>query len=202
MGAGVRRELERRGVFDATRQRLNLHGEVPEIADLLRTRELGNRLESALGPDILVFETNVGRFTSATPGPRWHRHLYPDWEPQPSASCVARIAFDPEPDGHCHRFIPRHVAPDTASIEDIDPTLAVSVPLQPGEFVLFDGAMLHCAGDTVDGRAPLERMAFVVRVATPAQRLGDRARTGQCILLRGRDPHGRNVCGRLAASVP
>ena len=192
------------GAEAQSRYRIKAHLPFPWLTELIHHPKLLDAIEDVMGPDLVVWGTSF--FTKKARDPRfisWHQDsTY--YGLDPPESVTAWIAFsDSTNESGCMRFIPgshngphimRHVethAEDNLlsrgqTIEDIDESVAKSLPARAGEFSIHHNKTIHSSEPNSSDDA---RIGFTVHFATPEirQTQFDGA-TGT--LVRGEDNSG------------
>ena len=178
------------------------------VYDLCAHPEIVERVASILGPDLLVWHSRVFHKRDDEPPIPWHQDgVY--WNLEPLVSVSAWIAIDRAERGNaCVEVIPGshlervpHARISTAGRfghradpDRVDASAAVAIPLEPGEFFLFDTWLLHSSAANASGR---RRTALSVRYTTPdvtvaVQTLSPMVPGYGVQVVRGQDRNRRN----------
>lgn len=167
------------------------------------------RLASLYGRDLMLWYSNL--FDKGHERPElqgaypWHQDELP-FEEQPMSTLSAWLAITPAtPANGCVEIIPGSHTRVVPIQKQIDPGVAgwfagreadrscfneadrVPMILQPGEFFLFDGRVLHRSNPN---RTPERRLGLSFRVTLPSLKLG---LDHPCIMASGADRHGVNA---------
>jgi non-haem Fe2+, alpha-ketoglutarate-dependent halogenase len=186
----------------------NRHLDDRPIHDLATHPAIVDRMISLYGPDLLLWRTN---FFVKEPGAKaipWHQD-FNYWPLEPPVIVSAWIAIDPaRTDNSCLQIIPgshKRVIPHVPAGDEvqfnemgdpnfIDPRTAVSLEMEPGEFVLFNERTLHYSAPNTSSR---RRIGLAVRVVVPIVKVLDYdAPDHGLVVIAGHDPIGHN---RIAA---
>lgn len=169
-------------------------------------------MQSVLGRDLLLWRTN---FFTKEPGAReipWHQDRN-YWPLEPEIIISAWLAIDrADKENAClqvipgsHRKLIRHVKAseemafqEMADASGVDLTRKVDVPLEPGQFILFNERTLH---HSEPNRSKRRRMGLAIRVIPPQVRiLRFDSPSHQALLVSGEDPLGFNPIGKPPAT--
>jgi NAD(P)-dependent dehydrogenase (short-subunit alcohol dehydrogenase family) len=198
----------------------NRHLDLPLVAKICRHPALVERLAALLGPDLLLWRSNFF-IQSGLPddGLPWHQDRYLTLLAEPRTNLSAQFAITESSRENCMVFLPgtHRLSRDelcaryglefqewsgggaygTPRFHPIDHR---SLPLErivmkPGQFVIFDEALLHAS--SVAERAS-QRIGLAVRVTVPQVRVLPEAFVEslplvyRCALLRGENAGGLN----------
>ena len=145
------------------------------VYELCAHQEVVGRVSSVLGPDLLVFHSNLFNKPPGAETCEWHQDAL-FWPIDPGICVSAWIAIDRADTANgCLAMIPgshRRRVPQVnmeGGGRKADPTLfdetkKVSIELEPGEFVIFDGLVLHGSPPNTSTR---RRLGFVARFIPP-----------------------------------
>ena len=181
----------------------NPHYLLPWLYDLARHPRILDKVERALGPDILVWSS--GFFSKKPHDPSyvsWHQDsTY--WGLEPPDIVSAWIAFTPSRRANgCMRVVPgTHTLGQIEHVDgfgddnllsrgqevqvDVDESQAVDLELEPGEMSLHHVRIVHGSNPNP---TDLPRIGFVVRyIATHCRQIGGRT---PAALVRGEDRYG------------
>lgn len=194
----------RRGEVLAGKYRHKVHLLFPWAAQLIRHAKILDMVEDLIGPDILVWSSQIvlkepddGRFVS------WHQDKA-HWGLDADDIVTVWLALsDSIPENGCMRFLPgthkgeviRHI--DTweddnilprgqTLVAEIDPEKAVDSILKPGEVSLHDGKLWHASGANV---ADYRRVAVAIRYM-PTRTRQSYIERDYATLVRGKDSYG------------
>lgn len=192
------------GAEAQSRYRIKAHVAFPWLTELIHHPRLLDAMEDILGPNMFVWGTSF--FTKKAHDPRfvsWHQDsTYYGLEPPESVT--AWIAFSrADITAGCMRFIPgSHRGPailphtDTydennilsrgQTIEDIDESTALYMPLEPGECSIHHNKAIHSSEPNNSDDA---RIGFTIHFATPDVRQAQYD-GATATLVRGTDTHG------------
>jgi hypothetical protein len=187
-----------------SRYRIKAHLPFPWLTELIHHPKLLDAIEDVMGPNLLVWGTSF--FTKAAHDPRfisWHQDsTYYGLEPPESVT--AWIAFsDSTEESGCMRFIPGshlgpHILPHVETkapnnllsrgqtIENIDESVAKSLPARAGEFSIHHNKTIHSSEPNMSDDA---RIGFTVHFATPEIRQAQ-FEGATATLVRGKDDSG------------
>jgi len=182
--------------------RVNAHIVLPCVAEITRHPAILDRVESILGPDLLVWsaelfikEANTDKIVS------WHQDLTYWGLGADAEQITAWVAISPATvESGCMQFLPgshkQAIQPhrDTFAddnmlsrgqvlVTDINPADTIDIELQPGQMSLHHGRMFHGSGpNTSDDR----RIGIAIRYVTPRvrQQVGSH---DYAMLVRGAD---------------
>ena len=216
--AGIRAEIES-AVLTADgpnpRSRMqSRHMDSAVVYDLATHPAIIDRIAGLLGPDLIVWATNLWLKEPGGKQIPWHQDIN-FWPLEPPVNASAWIAIDEVTvENACVQIIPgshRQSLPHTRAEADMaflkmaDPTTfdadaAVNMELKPGEFFLFSERLLHGSSRNASDR---RRLGISVRVTLPMvhvfQDVSPLHAGHTAILARGRDVMGFNrVAGRPA----
>ncbi len=176
---------------------------LPWFWDLTRSEAILTPLRAILGPDILCYGSSFIDKRPNDPGHvAWHQDVT-YWGLDEHRAVTAWIALTPStPEAGCVRVVPRShktLLPHTDSndptnmlgrgerlVQDIDAAAGVDLVLQPGEFSLHDGLIIH---GSYPNRSAHRRLGYVARYI-PADLRISAHNQGSATLVCGRD-HGR-----------
>ena len=195
------------------------------VCRLCRRPELAERIASLIGPDLLIWRSNfqIKQPVAEASGEEeryvevpWHSDTaYFDLRPRVLVSAWIAITEATITNGCLQvvagsqtRTYHHDVDPTLTSfhqsvpVEEIDPDAVRTLEMEPGEFVLFEGNILHGSGPNLTGH---ERIALSPRVTVPFVRVTgnplyagrDRSRHApdeprEVVILRGHDYTGRH----------
>jgi non-haem Fe2+, alpha-ketoglutarate-dependent halogenase len=186
------------------------HIDSPLVHRLCTNPRLLGAARELYGDDLLLWRSTF--IEKAAGGPEFHWHQ--DWggvyapdeqyglEPPLSFTVWIAISESTEANG-CMRFLPGEgrvlpgepattnrratmLVPDGA----VDESRAVSVPLRPGQCVVFTDRVVHASGPN---RADGSRLGLAVRFTLPAVRVRPHFLGHGCMLVSGRDRLGLNL---------
>jgi ectoine hydroxylase-related dioxygenase (phytanoyl-CoA dioxygenase family) len=176
----------------------------PLAFSLSTHHEIISRMTSIYGPDLLLWRAH---FFDKGPGAKeipWHQD-YNYWPLEPSVIISAWLAIDRvTAENACLQIIPGshrnllpHIpaTPDMAFVEMADPALvdpstAVDIELEPGQFVLFNERVLH---HSHVNQSTLPRCGLSIRVIPPIVRvLTYDSQNHYLPVVHGRDTMGFN----------
>ena len=198
LGVGVERET-------AT---LHRHLDLPAVYELGSHPAIVERVASLLGPDILLWHSRFFDKPPGEPPVPWHQDA-PFWRLDPMDCVSAWIAIDATgPHNGCMEVIPgshREPLPHIMSegtgrfgiqtkIGSAEESRAVAIPLEAGQFILFDRWLLHRSAMNTSTQP---RVGLSLRFTTPGVRV-DCSRFGNMTppygvhLVRGEDRFGYN----------
>jgi chlorinating enzyme len=198
----------------------NRHFDLPLVSRICRHPALVERLAALLGPDLLLWRSNVF-IQSGMPeqGLPWHQDRYLTLLAEPRTNLSAQFAITPSSPENCMVFLP---GTHRLSREELCATYGLEfdegseggaygtprfypvdrqrlpverIAMMPGEFVIFDEALLHAS--SVTERAS-QRIGLSVRVTVPGVRVLPEAfaeslpLVHRCVLLRGENSDGLN----------
>jgi NAD(P)-dependent dehydrogenase (short-subunit alcohol dehydrogenase family) len=209
-----------RSAATALQQVRNRHLDLPLVARICRHPALVERLAALLGPDLLLWRSNFF-IQSGMPddGLPWHQDRYLTLLAEPRTNLSAQFAITESSRENCMVFLPgthrlsraelgakyglefeewsEGGAYGTPRFHPVDPGRLPLDPIvmKPGEFVIFDEALLHAS--SVAERAS-RRIGLAVRVTVPQVRVLPEAfveslpLVHRCALLRGNNAGGLN----------
>ncbi len=186
------------------RYRLKAHLPFPWLSELIRHPGMLDAVEDVMGPDLVIWGSSF--FTKPAHDERfvsWHQDsTY--YGIDPPDTVTVWIAFSPSTgESGCLRFIPgshkgaailphietrdpKNILSRGQTIEDVDETIAIDMPLEPGQFSIHHNKTIH--GSSPNG-ADTPRIGFAVHFATPEMRqIQFDGATGT--LARGEDDYG------------
>jgi Phytanoyl-CoA dioxygenase (PhyH) len=186
------------------RYRIKAHLPFPWLTELTRHPALLDAVEDLVGPDIVIWGSSF--FTKPAHDPRfvsWHQDsTYYGLEPP--ESITAWVAFSPSTgEAGCLKIIPgshqgaailphletndpNNILSRGQTIENVDETLAVEMPLEPGQVSIHHNRTIH--GSTPNNAA-MPRIGFAIHIATPDVRQ-TQFDGATATLVRGTDRHG------------
>ncbi|WP_128378886.1 phytanoyl-CoA dioxygenase family protein [Streptomyces cavernae] len=180
------------------------HLDSPVVHQLCTHPRLLSVARSLYGPDLLLWRSTFIAKASGGPEFRWHQ----DWggvhAPDEAYGLEPPLLFtfwiaitEVTEDNGCLRFLPgtRAVLPTVPSgpgkratllVDEkaVDDSAAVSVPLQPGEFVVFTDRALHSSPPNA---SQAERLGLAVRFTLPAVKVRPHFPQHACMLASGED---------------
>jgi len=154
------------------------HLDDPEVFRLCSHPSIVDRMKSLYGPDLVLW---ASYFFAKDPGGKeipWHQDLN-YWPLEPVVNISAWLAIDKcTPENSCVRIIPAshkralpHVpAPGAMAFQEmadltfVDESKALDMPLDPGQFFLFNEKLLH---QSHQNRSNLRRIGLSMRVTIP-----------------------------------
>jgi len=198
----------------------NRHLDLPLVANICRHPALVERLAALLGPNLLLWRSNFF-IQSGVPedGLPWHQDRYLTLLAEPRTNLSAQLAITASSHDNCMVFLPgthrlsraelcakyglefqEWSAGGTYGTPRFVPVDGRSLPferivMKPGEFVIFDKALLHAS--SIAEQAP-QRIGLAVRVTVPQVRVLPEAFVEslplvyRCALLRGENVGGLN----------
>jgi len=177
-----------------------MHLVAPWAADLVREPAILDAVEDLLGPDLLVWTTNL---LAKDPGDEkyvsWHQDA-PYWRLEPHEVATAWVALTPStPETGCVRVISRsHDRPEARHIDDFDTKNlltrgqrlvedfgdedGVALELQPGEISLHHVRLYH---GSAPNRGTCRRIGIAIRYISAAVK--KRGEPESATLVRGID---------------
>jgi len=181
---------------------LQVHTVLPWAHALATQVTLLDRVESLIGPDILLWKSKCFVKFPGTSTVPWHQDM-PHWDLDPPVSVTAWVALTPSHTGNgCVHVVPgSHRAGQVVhSVDKAGKSLLTSglhidapaddslrpIELEPGQMSMHDGFIVH-GSDANKGDAPRIGIAFVFVPAT-ARQSGNAH--GGVMLMRGRDRTG------------
>lgn len=179
------------------------HLDSPTVYDLCSHPALVDRLASILGPDVTLWRSFIFQKGPGGDSFPWHQDSR-FWDVQPPIAITAWIALtDAKEDNGCVRLVPgshEHTVPHLrnedgdgftfeADPEYVDEEAAVSMELEPGQFVLFYNHTIHGSLPNTSDR---NRLGIAARVATPYVLVSEE---NPVLLLSGEDRQGINEVG-------
>lgn len=156
----------------------NRHLDQPVVRELVSAPAIVERMKAILGPDLLLWRTH---FFAKDPGGTeipWHQDTN-YWPIEPPTVVSAWLAIDPATaENSCVRLIPsshRELVPHITAREEVsfreeadpnyfDPSRAINMELEPGEFFLFTERTLH---QSEPNRSDKRRIGLSMRVIPP-----------------------------------
>jgi hypothetical protein len=189
-----RRELERTGIVSVVGSldkvpgwARNRHLDIPAIAEICRNESVISCVRKVLGPNLLMWRSNIFAISSGGKGLRWHQDIYRTLldSPPGAANCSAQINFtdstklntvsiipgshrwtDDELRERGYRMEPgsdrdAYGAPrwDVASGEEV-----LDVPMMAGEFFVFHPRLLHASADARWFRGAASELSLILRL--------------------------------------
>lgn len=168
------------------------HLDLPDLMDLFRHPAITERVAQLLGPDLMIWRSQVFDKRGGSSATAWHQastylvedRNQPILEP-PNRNELFQLTVwialnNVTEENGCLAFVPgthrkihaiRHGGKTTfykARFEleaDIDPRAVVRMPLRPGEFVIFTERVIHGSGPNTTGK---RRMGVNFRVVPPS----------------------------------
>jgi ectoine hydroxylase-related dioxygenase (phytanoyl-CoA dioxygenase family) len=152
------------------------------VYELCSHEEVIGRVASILGPDLLLFHSSLFNKPPGGETFEWHQDA-PFWPMEPDIFVSAWIAIDRADSGNgCLATVPgshRRRVPEVAMegggfwARKTDPTFVdetkkVSIKLEPGEFVIFDGWVVH---GSPPNKSTRRRLCLVARFIPPQVKL-------------------------------
>lgn len=196
----------------------NRHLDSSTVWSLCSQAAIVDRLVSLYGPDLIVWDSNIFDKGPAADGKPeeypWHQDMW-HWKLEPQMSLSVWLALTPAtPENGCVEIIPgSHVseipirqnndsslgsrfAGHSADPAYFDESSKVAMPLQPGQFFIFNEAVLHHSHPncTEDRRIGLAFRVTMSRVKSD--------RDYPCLLLSGRDMYGHNTLAEPPLTDP
>ena len=202
----------------------NRHLDVPAVAKVCTHARVVAVLRAVLGPDLVLWRSNIFAISPASYALPWHQDEYRGLlaVDDPALHCSAQMNLNDATPGNCVAIVPGshrwcaeelyrrgysspdpHGAPTPVwNVPPGEPSL--DVQLEAGEFYVFHPRLLHTSvlrAGTSAAAAPA-RYSIALRVATadtpvlPAAFDGTPTRAS-CVLLAGRD-RGANALGSWA----
>ena len=188
------------------------------VYELCSSPPIVDRMASLLGPDLILWNSNLFNKPPAEPDHMeeypWHQDYY-NWQIKPVLNVSAWLAITPAtPENGCVEVIPGSHRQNIPPIRDTDPRLSLrfggvasdpacvdetkkmTLALKPGQFFLFNERLLHHSNPNLTRE---NRLGLAVRVTTPVVRVNE---PFPCILLRGHDHMGFNRCVTPPAAEP
>jgi non-heme Fe2+,alpha-ketoglutarate-dependent halogenase len=169
----------------------DLHLDSPQLMRLITHPAVVERAAQLMGPDLLVWRSNVFEKRSGSPEITWHQGSTflmeqmhkPALEPRDKETFfeigVWMAIDEASHDNGCLQFVPgtfrdigtirltgkkQFLAARFEGDYTIDPAAVVSVPCKPGEFILFSERVIHGSEPNTSGR---NRMSYVYRYVQP-----------------------------------
>ena len=185
--------------------RANTHYLLPFVNEVARASQLLDRVESILGPDILLWSAEFfikGAHTDKIVS--WHQDLTYWGLGETNDEMTAWLALsEVNVESGCMRFVPgshhQQILPHRDTFDasnllsrgqevavDVDESDAVNVILQPGQVSFHHGRMFHASGPN---RSAHDRIGLVFRFVTPQVKQLV-AKRDYAMLLRGIDDKG------------
>lgn len=171
------------------------HLDLPLLVDLFRASAISDRLAQILGPDLLLWRSQVFNHLPGTPPVTWHQatsymsedYKIPSLEPVDKTELfqlTVWIAIDhATPENGCMQFLPgTHFKTHTVKLGgdnafykaafrlelDIQEKDIVWMELKPGQFVIFSERVVH---GSPGNRSQSRRMGINFRVVRPTTRI-------------------------------
>jgi ectoine hydroxylase-related dioxygenase (phytanoyl-CoA dioxygenase family) len=217
LGRLILREFERNR-FRPLRAGRNRHLDLKPVAQLCRLTGLIEASAAVLGRNLLLWRTQMF-FQVRERALPWHQDLFNNLLDDSSINISAHIALSAATENNCMTVIPRSHRLDCRTfglMEEKGPSPNAygnqrfiqngtappekKLLLEPGQFFLFDNRLIHrtcCVSD------PEPRLAFVLRITTPAVRVRPEAfceipkANHSAVLLSGEDTYRLNHLGRM-----
>ncbi|MEM7563622.1 MAG: phytanoyl-CoA dioxygenase family protein [Pseudomonadota bacterium] len=185
--------------------RNNAHLMMPFVSDVASNPRLLDKIESILGPDLILWSAEFFVKKAATEKiVTWHQDLTYWGLGETDEEVTAWIALsDVTQESGCMRFVPgshhQQILPHRDTFDecnllsrgqevdvDVDESTAVDVILKPGQLSLHHGRIFHASGPN---RSANDRIGMVFRFLTPRvrQQIGKR---DYAMLMRGKDETG------------
>lgn len=178
------------------------------VYELCSARAIVERMQSLFGPDLVLWNSNLFNKPPAEPGRAeeypWHQDHY-NWNMEPVLNVSAWLAIGPATlENGCVEVIPGSHRQIVPPVKDTDPRLSlrfggvasdpsyvdttkkVALPLEPGQFFLFNERLLHHSSPN---RTRQHRLGLAVRVTVPIVKVSE---PFPCVLLSGEDRMGFN----------
>ena len=212
----LRIEFEKKK-FSPLKAGRNRHLDLEPIASVCRHRAVTTLAASLLGPDLLLWRTQVF-FQGANRALPWHYDMYASLLESPGTNISFHIAISAATDTNCVSLIPEsHRRPsrefgleplsettgygNQRFVQTGDPPAEKRMILNRGEFFIFHQKLIHrtCYSPDSDSRP---RIAVALRITTPDVRVRPEAfaelpssRHG-AVLLAGEDTYRLNQLGQ------
>lgn len=176
------------------------------VYEFLSQPSIVQPIASVYGPDLLLWTSHFWKKDSGENGVPWHQEQHFS-AVEPPVTATIDLALDPVDErsgcmevipGSHERFVPHGDAGGAesqglADPECVDEERAVSIPLEPGEFVLYNSRLLH---RTLDNDTGTPRRSISCRMTKPTVKIqrdsplmyDDHA----SIVVTGEDRHGIN----------
>ena len=184
----------------------NRHLDNATVYQLLTHPNLAQKAESILGPDIVLWRSNFQLKLPLSQQDEWDtgvpRHQDSAYfQPSPNVILSAWIAIDHvEKSNGCmqilsgsHKKLCPHIQNDglemfekTADIDAFEPNNSIFIELNPGEFIFFDGSILH---SSLPNKSETRRLGISPRLTVPFVNLGARW-SNSALMLTGKDYMG------------
>lgn len=176
------------------------------VYDLCTLPTVLDRVADILGPDLVLWRSNVWHKAPGAPAVAWHQD-FNHWPLEPMINVSVWLALtEATIENGCVMVVPRshrEIRPlelagqgdpfrETIVTAPSDETTAVPMELAPGQFFLFSEKLVHRSGVNTTSSP---RTGVVSRLTTPAVRVNqDLLLDGRHsnILVRGVDRHGLN----------
>jgi polysaccharide pyruvyl transferase WcaK-like protein len=178
------------------------------VYDLCSAPAIIGRMASLYGPDLVLWNSNLFNKPPAEPDrPEeypWHQDHY-SWNMEPVLNISAWLAIGPATEENgCVEVIPgshRQIVPPVLDTNPhlslrfggvasnptyVDETKKISLPLESGQFFLFNERLLHHSNPN---RTRENRLGLAVRVTVPIVKVSE---PFPCVLLSGEDRMGFN----------
>lgn len=178
------------------------------IYDLCNSPEILGRMASLYGPDLVLWNSNLFNKPPAKPEQPeeypWHQDHY-NWNMEPVLNISAWLAIGPATEENgCVQVIPgshRQIVPPVMDTNPdlslrfggvasdprfVDESRKVSLPLQSGQFFLFNERLLHHSNPN---RTNENRLGLAIRVTVPIVKVSE---PFPCMLMSGEDRMGFN----------
>lgn len=215
----IRREFESQSGDGSAQRTMNRHCDLPMLGELCRNAFPARRLQSLLGPDLVLWRSNL---FLGNPRLDWHedRHARLLGDGFAISALLAMVDGDAD---NCTLVVPGSHRLDAAEKEirygiTADPQAGgniryrgsvsdsdfVRLPLAAGQCFIFHPGLLHASSGMLGGETPTRpRASIVFRVTTPdvpispAAYESDPTRTGP-VMISGVDAFGINRYVALA----
>jgi polysaccharide pyruvyl transferase WcaK-like protein len=178
------------------------------VYDLCSSPAILARMASLYGPDLVLWNSNLFNKPPASPDQQeeypWHQDHY-NWNMEPVLNISAWLAIGPATEQNgCVQVIPgshRQIVPPVMDTNPhlslrfggvasdpryVDESRKVSLPLQSGQFFLFNERLLHHSNPN---RTDRNRLGLAIRVTVPIVKVSE---PFPCMLLSGQDRMGFN----------
>jgi len=197
--AGV---IASRGPWEKNPEQLR-HMDSRLVYDLCAHPEVVGRLNSLLGPDLMIWRSN---FFTKEPGGKeipWHQDVN-YWRLDPPLNYTVWMALDHvTAENSCVQVIPgshtkivKHVKStkdmgfdEMAEDSAIDRSKAIDMVLKPGEFFIFNERVLH---HSEPNRSNRRRMCLISRITLPFVKIPPLIPGHKMMMISGQDRFGVN----------
>jgi ectoine hydroxylase-related dioxygenase (phytanoyl-CoA dioxygenase family) len=213
----LRAEFARRG-FSPLRDGRNRHLDLKPLADLCRRPVIRQCASAILGPNLLLWRTQVF-LQGAERALPWHQDTYTTLLDSPGTNVSIHVAISAPSESNCLSIIPgsHRLKPESFGLKlksevtaygnqrfiEVGKPAARNMLLKPGEFFLFASGLIHRTTYSPEvGREP--RLAIALRITTPDVRVRPEAfaelpaANHRAVLLSGEDNYRLNQLGRWA----